>query len=90
MEVLLWSVVEKRVRKWRFGPSKTPNFSPRPNHGGPRGVQSEGSEAKGKKCITTNGQGKKCYTPKWGPEGSGGGSGPKPTEDTGSGDSGWG
>ena len=36
-------VVKKRIRKWRFGPSKRPIFPPRPNHGGPRGVQSEGS-----------------------------------------------
>ena len=44
-----------------FWALKRPKISPRPNHGGPRGVLSQGSEAKGKKC----------YTPKWGPEGSG-------------------
>ena len=40
-------MVEKCIRKSRFGPPKRPNFSPRPNHGGPRGVQSQGPGAHG-------------------------------------------
>jgi hypothetical protein len=39
-------VAKKRIRRWRFclfGPRTRPIFSPQPNHGGPRGVRSQGS-----------------------------------------------
>ena len=49
--LLLGPVRKKRIRKWCFWPSKRPNFSPRPNHGGPRGVQSQGPGAKLKSLI---------------------------------------
>jgi hypothetical protein len=45
-------VVEKCIRKSRFGPPKTPNFSPRPNHGGPRGVQSGARTQVARETVT--------------------------------------